>query len=159
MTVDILFSKVLNNYIEIEYGDALRCIRFIRREKHLKEQISHNATHELMRYFEGEIVDFGSDVEIDHLSPFVQKVLKETIKIKYGQTLTYSELADKIGSRAVRAVGNALGKNPVPIIIPCHRVVSKKGIGGYSLGVGMKIRLLELEKRSITFNISRMNER
>ena len=60
--------------------------------------------------------------------------------------MTYSELAEKIGSRAYRAVGNALGKNPIPIVIPCHRVVAKKGIGGYSEGIDIKTRLLELEK-------------
>lgn len=159
MIVDIFFSKVLNHYVEIEYGDALRSIRFVRIGKNLKQQISHKTSYEMMRYFEGEIVEFSSDVEIHHLSPFEQKVLEETRKIKYGKTLTYSELAGKIDSRAVRAVGNALGKNPLPIVIPCHRVVAKNGMGGYSLGVEMKIRLLELEKKAITFNISRMNER
>ncbi|MBU4340133.1 MAG: MGMT family protein, partial [Euryarchaeota archaeon] len=63
----------------------------------------------------------------------------------YGTTITYSELARRIGSRAVRAVGGVLARNPVPIIIPCHRVVAKNGIGGFSCGVDMKIKLIELE--------------
>jgi methylated-DNA-[protein]-cysteine S-methyltransferase len=63
--------------------------------------------------------------------------------------MTYSELAGKIGCKGARAVGNALGKNPIPIIIPCHRVVAKKGIGGYSAGIEIKIRLLELEKGNV----------
>ncbi|KAB2942195.1 MAG: methylated-DNA--[protein]-cysteine S-methyltransferase [Candidatus Methanoperedens sp.] len=110
------------------------------------EKKTHDATNELERYFDGEAIDFSLDVDISYLSPFEQKVLMETRKIKYGKTITYSELAEKIGSRAVRAVGNALGKNPIPIIIPCHRVVAKKGIGGYSEGIDIKTRLLELEQ-------------
>jgi methylated-DNA-[protein]-cysteine S-methyltransferase len=73
-------------------------------------------------------------------------VLGETRNIKYGRTITYSQLAEKIGCGGARAVGNALGKNPIPIIIPCHRVVAKKGIGGYSAGIYIKTRLLEFEK-------------
>ena len=88
-------------------------------------------------------------MDLSHLSRFEQEVLTQTRNIKYGKTITYSELAENIGSRAYRAVGNALGKNPVPIIIPCHRVVAKKGIGGYSEGLEIKTRLLELEKRNL----------
>ncbi len=77
---------------------------------------------------------------------FAQKVLNETRRIKYGTTLTYSELAERIGIRSARAVGRALSINPILIVIPCHRVVAKNGIGGYSAGVDIKKRLLELEK-------------
>ncbi|NJD54744.1 MAG: methylated-DNA--[protein]-cysteine S-methyltransferase [Candidatus Methanoperedens sp.] len=148
MTLDIIFSKVLDRYVEIEYGTGtkLRSLRFVEPGKQLKEKKTHDAAFELERYFGGEAIDFSSDVDISYLSPFEQKVLAETRKIKHGKTITYSELAEKIDSRAVRAVGNALGKNPIPIIIPCHRVVAKKGIGGYSEGIDIKTRLLELEQ-------------
>lgn len=146
--IDIIYSKVLDRYIEIEYGMGLRSIRFRHPGKQLTEKKTHNAAFELERYFRGEMIDFSADVEISHLSPFEQKVLFETRKIKYGRTITYSELAESIGSRAVRAAGNALSKNPLPIIIPCHRVVAKKDIGGYSGGIHIKTRLLELEKRN-----------
>ena len=148
MTIDIIYSNVLGRYIEIEYGTKLCSIRFCRPGKHSKEKKTHVVTSGLERYFKGEIIDFSFDVDISNLSPFVQKVLEETRKIKYGKTMTYSELAKKIGSMGVRAVGNALGKNPVPIIIPCHRVVAKKGPGGYSEGIDLNTRLLELEKRN-----------
>ena len=144
--IDIIFSKVLDRYIEIECGNKLRSLRFVRPGKQLMEKKRHEVTHELERYFEGEVIDFSSEVDISYLSPFEQKVLTETRKIKYGKTITYSELAGNIGSRAYRAVGNALGKNPIPIVIPCHRVVSKKGIGGYSEGIDIKTRLLKLEQ-------------
>ncbi len=144
--IDVIFSKVLDRYIEIEYSTKLRSIRFVRPGKHLMEKKTHGAANELARYFNGEAIDCSSDVDISYLSPFEQKVLTETRKIKYGKTITYSELAEKIGSKAYRAVGNALGKNPIPIIIPCHRVVAKRGIGGYSEGIDIKTRLLELEQ-------------
>jgi len=144
--IDIIYSKVLGSYIEIEYGTKLQSLRFVRPGKQRMEKKTQDATNELERYFDGETIEFSLDVDISYSSPFEQKVLTETRKIKYGKTISYSELAEKIGSRAVRAVGNALGKNPIPIIIPCHRVVAKKGIGGYSEGIDIKTRLLELEQ-------------
>ncbi|MDO9098986.1 MAG: MGMT family protein, partial [Candidatus Methanoperedens sp.] len=90
--------------------------------------------------------DFSCDFDISHLSPFTQKVLGETRKIGYGKTIPYSELAKNIGCRGARAVGGALARNPIPIVIPCHRVVAKNGIGGYSAGVDLKTGLLEFEK-------------
>jgi methylated-DNA-[protein]-cysteine S-methyltransferase len=74
-------------------------------------------------------------------------VLNGTRKIGYGKTIPYSELAKNIGCRGAHAVGGALAKNPIPIVIPCHRVVAKDGIGGYSAGVDIKTRLLELESQ------------
>ncbi len=145
-TTDIIYSKVLDCNIEIEYGTKLRSLRFVRPGRKLGEKKTHEVTCKLARYFDGEVIDFSSDVDISHLSPFEQKVLTETRKIKYGRTMTYSELAEKIGSRAYRAVGNALGKNPVPIIIPCHRVVAKRSRGGYGAGIDIKIRLLDFER-------------
>ncbi|MCX9083132.1 MAG: methylated-DNA--[protein]-cysteine S-methyltransferase [Candidatus Methanoperedens sp.] len=147
--IDILHSKVLDRYIEIQSWCKLCSLRFVPPGKKPQEKKTYDITFELERYFEGEIIDFSFDVDISYLSPFEQKVLTQTRKIKYGKTITYSELAEKIGSRAYRAVGNALSKNPVPIIIPCHRVVAKKGIGGYSQGLEIKTRLLELEKRNL----------
>ena len=149
MTPDIIYSKTLGLHIEIEYNTALSSIRFLNPLENHKEKKSFDATFELERYFEGEVIEFSSDLDITRLSPFEQKVLGETKKIKYGRTITYSELAGKIGCMGARAVGNALGKNPIPIIIPCHRVVAKKGIGGYSAGIDIKTRLLEFEKRNV----------
>jgi len=104
--------------------------------------------NDLVRYFSGEIVDFlDCGVDLSHLSDFEQKVLIEVRKIPYGSVVTYSVLAERIGQPgAARAVGNALRKNPALVVIPCHRVVAKDGIGGYVLGTGAKRRLLELER-------------
>ena len=80
-------------------------------------------------------------------TPFQKKVWIELTKIPYGKTISYLELAKRIGRpKSVRAVANAVGANPLPIQIPCHRVIASNGtIGGYSLGVKMKIKLLKLE--------------
>lgn len=144
-STDIIFAKPLGCYIVIEYKSKLRSVRFVR-STYLKEKKTQPITFELERYFEGEKIDFSCDYDISYLSSFTQKVLEETRKIEYDKTITYSELARNIGSRAVRAVGNSLANNPIPIVIPCHRVVAKHGIGGYSAGADIKIRLLELEK-------------
>jgi len=79
---------------------------------------------------------------------FECEVYREVLKIPLGEVRTYSDIAKAIGRpKAVRAVGQALKKNPFPIFIPCHRVVAKRGLGGFSKGVEMKKRLLELEKK------------
>ncbi len=107
--------------------------------------------NDLVRYFSGEVVDFSDcEVDLSHLSDFEQKVLIEVRKIPYGSVVTYSMLAERIGHPgAARAVGNALRKNPALVMIPCHRVVAKDGIGGYVLGLAAKRRLLELETRGL----------
>ena len=78
---------------------------------------------------------------------FERKVWETLKEIPYGETRTYKWLAEKIGKpHAFRAVGNALGKNPIPIIFPCHRVIETDGsLGGYSGGTDIKRRLLEIE--------------
>ena len=111
------------------------------------ESITLPVTCDLQRYFMGENVDFSSyDVELSGFTPFQQEVLTATRSVHWGTCITYSQLASMIDRpKAVRAIGNALGLNRVPVIIPCHRIVSKHGLGGYSLGVGLKLELLKLE--------------
>ena len=68
------------------------------------------------------------------------------IKIPYGECVTYSYIAEKVGNpKAYRAVGTSCGNNPIPLVVPCHRVVSKSGLGGFSGGLDIKRFLLELE--------------
>ena len=103
--------------------------------------------NDIKMYFKGNNVDFTKyDVDLSKLTDFERDVLNETRKIPYGTVKTYTGLAEMVGRpKAVRAVGNALRKNPVPIVIPCHRVVGKNGVGGYSSGRGIKEKLLKLE--------------
>ena len=89
-------------------------------------------------------------LDISSGTVFQQKVWKELSKIPYGKTISYKELAKKVGSpRGFRAVGNANGKNPFPLIIPCHRVIANDGsLGGYSCGLGLKMILLGIERKN-----------
>ena len=88
------------------------------------------------------------DMIMKGFTPFQKDVLKTACEIKLGQTRTYKWIAQRIGRpNAQRAVGSALKKNPLPLLIPCHRVVgSRDKIGGYTLGVKLKKELLEFEK-------------
>jgi len=82
---------------------------------------------------------------------FQLMVWEEVMRIPYGNTLTYKEIAERIANpNAGRAVGKALNKNPVPILIPCHRVIGSKGkLTGYGAGIAIKKKLLELERSNL----------
>jgi methylated-DNA-[protein]-cysteine S-methyltransferase len=98
-------------------------------------------------YFSGHEVTFSNRLDLAGTTGFQQRVWAKTRLIPYGTTRSYRWVARQIGQPdAVRAVGQALAKNPLPVIIPCHRVVTSDGqLGGYSGGVTMKQRLLSLE--------------
>ncbi len=99
---------------------------------------------DLKSYFQGYKIDFKDYfIQLD-ATGFVQKVLEEVRNIPYGETVTYGELAFRMGT-APRAIGQAMKRNPIPLIIPCHRVVGSNGLGGYSSGVDIKKELLKLE--------------
>lgn len=99
-------------------------------------------------YFSGRKPDFMPTLELRG-TPFQQRVWKELLTIPYGQTVTYGELARRIGCRSAQAVGGAVGRNPIPIIVPCHRVVGTNGaLTGYAGGIDRKRALLELEQKN-----------
>lgn len=108
-----------------------------------------DARRQLDDYFEGRRGGFDLAVDLSLVGPFADRVLTRTAAIPSGQVLTYGQVASEIGhARAARAVGNALGSNPIPIVLPCHRVVpSSGGIGGYTGGSHRKEHLLGLERR------------
>ena len=105
---------------------------------------------ELEEYFEGDRQSFTTKIDWALATgTFFRKVLQATARIGYGKVLTYAEVAARAGSpRAVRATGNGLGSNPMPVIVPCHRVVRTGGaLGGYTGGIERKEFLLALEGR------------
>ena len=105
---------------------------------------------QLRAYFGGELETFDLPLAPEG-TPFQQKVWDELCKIPYGETISYGELARRIGNpNASRAVGLANGSNPIPIIIPCHRVIGSNGkLTGYGGGLPIKGKLLALEKRQL----------
>jgi len=105
-------------------------------------------TDRMRRYFTGESVDFADKLDLSGTTRFQRNVWRTVRHIPRGQTRSYGWVAKQLDlPGAARAVGQALGKNPVPIVIPCHRVVSSDGkLGGFGGGVEMKKFLLQLEK-------------
>ncbi|MBQ2657104.1 MAG: methylated-DNA--[Erysipelotrichaceae bacterium] len=103
-------------------------------------------------YFQGKEPDFTPTYRIEHASEFTKEISELMMEIPYGKTVTYGELAQRIAERrsirkmSAQAVGNAVGANPICIIIPCHRVMGKNGnLTGYGGGLKNKTALLKLE--------------
>jgi methylated-DNA-[protein]-cysteine S-methyltransferase len=120
-----------------------------------EEQAEHpvlaEAVRQLTAYFAGELTEF--DLPLDpHGSDFSKRVWNELLEIKHGQTASYGEIARRLGhtNAASRAVGLANGRNPIPIVIPCHRVIGADGsLTGYAGGMERKQVLLALEQDSL----------
>ncbi len=105
---------------------------------------------QLEEYFAGSRLVFKIPLDLSLGTPFQRQVWRGLLDIPYGETVTYKQLAKDIGRpSALRAVGAANGANPIPIIVPCHRVVAAGGkLGGFSAGLYLKRRLLDLETQT-----------
>ncbi len=115
----------------------------------LSQEYFKHLIKQFQDYFKGRRVDFPEKFDLRQATVFQHKVWSAARQIPFGQTRSYQWIARKIGKPgAARAVGQALGKNPLPIIIPCHRVLNSDGkLGGFSGGLAMKKHLLALEKK------------
>ncbi|HEY8862445.1 MAG TPA: methylated-DNA--[protein]-cysteine S-methyltransferase [Candidatus Limnocylindria bacterium] len=102
---------------------------------------------ELDQYFNGRRHEFNIDVDLSGLTPFQTKILVATAQIPFGAVSTYQQIARRAGNeKASRAAGGALNQNPIPIVVPCHRVVGSNGaLVGYAGGLDVKRRLLAIE--------------
>lgn len=111
------------------------------------ERTAVGAARQLAEYLRGERRSFDLVLDLEELPPFRRRVLEEMARIPYGETVSYGELAKRCGRPgAARAVGNAVGRNPVPVLLPCHRVVRADGSPGqYGGGRQRKRELLRLE--------------
>ena len=107
---------------------------------------------ELEAYFAGRLTRFSVPLDLTRVTPFTQRVLGAARRIAFGCVTSYGDIARGIGAPAAsRAVGGALGRNPVPIIVPCHRVVTHaRRLGGFTGGVAFKRALLQLEGHALT---------
>ena len=126
---------------------ALTKVRRVDRDAMKDDRAFGDLPERLKGYFDGEKVIFDDKLDLDGATEFQRNVWEATRAIPHGETRSYAWVARKIGNpRACRAVGNALGRNRLSIIIPCHRVISSDGgLGGFGNDLPLKKRLLELE--------------
>jgi O-6-methylguanine DNA methyltransferase len=112
--------------------------------------LAERAREELAEYLGGLRSYFTVPVDVSATAPFERSVLETARTIPFGEVRPYQWIAERIGSpKAVRAVGTALGRNPVPILVPCHRVLRSDGsLGGYAFGLALKSRFLTLERET-----------
>ncbi len=138
--------------LKIEYdNDAITGIAYAKNEKEqgIRSELSDKTVLQLEEYFDGRRKEFDIPIKLRG-TEFQKRVWNELLKIPYGKTVSYKDIAIKIGNpKACRAVGMANHNNPILIIVPCHRVINEnKKLGGYALGLELKRRLLELEKEN-----------
>lgn len=140
-TVYLVASEKGLQALYLDQDPKLKNARSLKESKILAETVK-----ELDEYFAGKRTKFEIPLDLQG-TPFQKKVWTALTKIPYGKTYSYKELAGKINNpKAMRAVGSANGKNPICIIVPCHRVIAADGsIGGYSGGLPVKKALLDLE--------------
>jgi len=141
---------LIGNLLLVSDGDSLIEIRFDNEGNITNSDIPIlvETEKQLKQYFAGERRTF--DIPLKPIGTnFQLSVWNELKKIPYGETISYQQLAERVGDKKKsRAVGNANGKNPIPIIIPCHRVIRKSGdLGGFGGGIKIKRKLLELEQK------------
>lgn len=136
---NFLIEESDNCIVRLEFTDK-------KETTEIKTELMKKLYKELNDYFSGELKYFTIPIKPKG-SEFQMKVWNELQNIKYGKTTSYKEIAKNIGnSKSYRAVGNANGKNPIAIIIPCHRVINSNGkIGGYTGGIDKKNILLNIE--------------
>lgn len=142
------FESPIGTLYLIFTGKALSGIYFNKpREALPKGKAAPLIKKELKEYFENGREEFTQKLGVTTGTEFDRKVWLALKEVPYGETRTYKWLAEKIGHpNAFRAVGQALSRNPLPIILPCHRIIESDGsIGGYSPGVDFKRRLLDIE--------------
>lgn len=128
-------------------GEACRLLGVTSNQTSLSPDRFQGLAARLRAYFSGHKVDFPDKLDLSGATAFQHEVWQATRFIPYGETRSYAWVAEQIEKpRAARAVGQALGRNPIPVIIPCHRVLAGDGkLGGFSGGLEMKRLLLRLE--------------
>ena len=130
---------------EVGYNKKIESIKIVEKEKlGEKSPLTDLAFKEISKFLDGKLEKFSFEINPIGTN-FQKKVWKEIEKIPYGKTITYKNIGETINSKAYQAIGSACGKNPILFRIPCHRVVGKNNLGGFSYGLSLKKRLLEME--------------
>jgi len=145
MTGVISIDSPVGRLTVVAGGDAITAVHWGDSRRYEPTPLLAEARRQLEAYFAGQLTAFNLPLRPAG-SPFDQRVWAAMRQIPHGKTSSYGELAHAVDS-APRAVGGACGKNPIPIMIPCHRVLAKAGLGGYSGSGGLKTKetLLALE--------------
>ena len=131
-------------------GRALTSVQYRKSDVYAPCAVTGEAKRQLIEYIKGERDKFTVDILLLG-TDFRVRVWEAITKIPYGQTLSYGEIAAEVGNRgAARAVGSAVKANPMVIVVPCHRVVAARGIGGYTPGLDLKRKLMDIEKTDMS---------
>lgn len=146
----IFFSDKGIVYLSLKEEDDVHILKEKYGQVHKASDEEMEYHKEIIEYLEGKRKVFTLPLDLNG-TDFQRKVWRELLNIPYGGTRTYKDIANNIGSpKAYRAVGNALNKNPVLILVPCHRVIGSNGqLVGFGGGLELKAWLLDLEKRTI----------
>jgi methylated-DNA-[protein]-cysteine S-methyltransferase len=146
----VYFASSDKGLYRLEFGvnqqEFIANLDLLARHEHDPESLAPIAT-QLREYFAGERSHFDLSLDLTPLTPFHRKVLEMAYTVPYGSKWTYGQLARAIGKpKASRAVGHALGRNPLMIVVPCHRIIASDGnLRGYRAGIPFKRMLLQLE--------------
>jgi methylated-DNA-[protein]-cysteine S-methyltransferase len=137
--------------VRLPFGTRCEAVEALGDVPHIKahgDDLLARAAVELSAYFEGERVAFTSPIDLQAVTPFRRRVLRRVAQVPYGEVVSYGQVAQSVGSPgAARAVGQAMAANPVPILVPCHRVIgSGGGLTGFGGGLALKAALLALER-------------
>lgn len=148
----IFIKDFLDLYVGVNETDnaIVRIIMGQMEEERLhfkKTPLQKEVEEQIHLYFRKELKNFELPIRFMEGTPLQHKIWETLQNIPYGEVISYKQLAERIGlKKGFRAIGNANSKNPIPIIVPCHRVVNHNhGLGGYAPGVKYKIKLLQLE--------------
>jgi O-6-methylguanine DNA methyltransferase len=148
MTMDWMYAEPIGLYVIVETEGSTVKTLDMTREKPTFRPVGTAVIKALEEYFatgkDKDLLKYGFDRS--GLTPFRVKIMEALRKVPAGETMTYGELAAAAGKPgAARAVGNVMARNPVPILVPCHRVVATNGLGGFASGLDVKKKLLRLE--------------
>ncbi len=151
-TIKALYQAPLGTLVLLSDGHALTGLDFAKNQETATEEdapIFAETRRWLDLYFSGKKPSFIPPLKPQG-TPFQQKVWHELLKIPFGETTTYGEIARRVNCGSAQAIGQAVHRNPISIIIPCHRVIGADGsLTGYASGLDLKQRLLQLEKASL----------
>ena len=135
----------IDDILITQKGDFITGLSFEKNTHKVLSPLLREAYRQVESYLKGDLRVFDLPLYLEG-TDFQRGVWGEMQKIPYGTTVTYKDLGVSLNTKGFRAIGSACGKNPIPIIIPCHRVVAVSGIGGFSCGIDIKKQLMDIEK-------------